>query len=157
MCVYIYIYINCRRTLLFEIWSPTFFWVVRLMCLVDIVSEPWTFLKIASELFVLFFEPEKFESITKSFFLRIRWCFFYYWSTVDLQSVFISGVQQCVIQLYLLIYLHIFKLFPQILKKFFFKFFFRVYWSEKGTYVIFSETSDMFYILNIKHPENKYR
>ena len=155
--MYIYIYINCRRTLLFEIWSPTFFWVVRLMCLVDIVSEPWTFLKIASELFVLFFEPEKFESITKSFFLRIRWCFFYYWSTVDLQSVFISGVQQCVIQLYLLIYLHIFKLFPQILKKFFFKFFFRVYWSEKGTYVIFSETSDMFYILNIKHPENKYR
>ena len=143
--------------MLFEIWSPTFFWVVRLMCLVDIVSEPWTFLKIASELFVLFFEPEKFESIIKSFFLRIRWCFFYYWSTVDLQSVFISGVQQCVIQLYLLIYLHIFKLFPQILKKFFFKFFFRVYWSEKGTYVIFSETSDMFYILNIKHPENKYR
>lgn len=51
----IYIYINCRNTLLFEIWSPTFFWVVRLVCLVDIVSEPWTFLKIASELFVFFF------------------------------------------------------------------------------------------------------
>ena len=107
--------------------------------------------------FLFFFEPEKFESIAKSFFLRIRWCFFYYWSTVDLKCVFISGVQQCVIQLYLLIYLYIFKLFPQIKKKFFFKFFFRVYWSEKGTYVIFSETSDMFYILNIKHPENKYR
>lgn len=106
----IYIYINCRNTLLFEIWSPTFFWVVRLVCLVDIVSEPWTFLKIASELFVFFFfffEPEKFESIAKSFFLRIRWCFFYYWSTVDLKCVFISGVQQCVIQLYLLIFIYI--------------------------------------------------
>ena len=85
--------------------------------------------------------------------MRLRWHFLF--SIIEVQLiynvVFISGVQQCVIQLYLLICLYIFNLFPQSFKKYiFFKFFFRVYWSEKGLYVMLSETSDMFYILNIK-------